>query len=98
MTNDLISSLFFNPKEELKTRLLNADMVEATINQLIAELKQQEIRNSELLKVYKQENDLTDLAITEGVNKGLQIALIHLRKLNADILWKQVNMNINEND
>mgnify|MGYP003120640563 CR=1 FL=1 len=66
MTNDLIKSLFFNPKEELK--------------------------------VYKQENDLTDLAITEGVNKGLQIALIHLRKLNADILWKQLNMNINEND
>lgn len=98
MTNDLISSLFFNPKEELKTRLLNADMVEATINQLISELKEQEIRNSELIKVYKQENDLTDLAITEGVNKGLQIALIHLRKLNADILWKQINMNINEND
>ena len=98
MKNDLIKSLFFNPKEELKTRLLNADMVEATINQLIAELKQQEIRNSELIKVYKQENDLTDLAITEGVNKGLQIALIHLRKLNADILWKQINMNINEND
>lgn len=98
MTNDLISSLFFNPKEELKTRVLNADMVEATINQLIAELKEQEMRNAELIKVYKQENDLTDLAITEGVNKGLQIALIHLRKLNADILWKQINMNINEND
>ncbi|HAI20108.1 MAG TPA: hypothetical protein DCM10_20115 [Xanthomarina gelatinilytica] len=98
MTNDLISSLFFNPKEELKTRLLNADMVEATINQLIAELNQQKIRNSELIKVYKQENDLNDLAITEGVNKGLQIALIHLRKLNTDILWKQINMNINEND
>tara|TARA_Y100000114_G_scaffold84270_1_gene77792 strand:- start:234 stop:530 length:297 start_codon:yes stop_codon:yes gene_type:complete len=98
MTNDFISSLFFNPKEELKTRLLNADMVEATINQLIAELKEQEIRNSELIKVYKQENDFNDLAITEGVNKGLQIALIHLRKLNADILWKQINMNINEND
>jgi len=73
-------------------------MVEATINQLIAELKEQEIRNSELIKVYKQENDFNDLAITEGVNKGLQIALIHLRKLNADILWKQINMNINEND
>ena len=98
MTNDFISSLFFNPKEELKTRLLNADMVEATINQLIAELKEQEIRNSELIKVYKQENDFNDLAITEGVNKGLQIALIHLRKLNTDILWKQINMNINEND
>lgn len=98
MKNDLIKSLFFNPKEELKTRLLNADMVEATINQLIAEIKQQEIRNSELIKVYKQENDFNDLAITEGVNKGLQIALIHLRKLNADILWKQINMNINEND
>lgn len=98
MKNDLIKSLFFNPKEELKTRLLNADMVEATINQLIAELKEQEIRNSELIKVYKQENDFNDLAITEGVNKGLQIALIHLRKLNADILWKQINMNINEND
>lgn len=98
MKNDLINSLFLNPKEELKTRLLNADMVEATINQLIAELKEQEIRNAELIKVYKQENDLTDLAITEGVNKGLQIALIHLRKLNSDILWKQINMNINEND
>tara|TARA_Y100000004_G_C8927226_1_gene418171 strand:+ start:116 stop:412 length:297 start_codon:yes stop_codon:yes gene_type:complete len=98
MKNDLINSLFFNPKEELKTRLLNADMVEATINQLIAELKEQEMRNAELIKVYKQENDLTDLAITEGVNKGLQIALIHLRKLNADILWKQINLNINEND
>ena len=98
MTNDLISSLFFNPKEELKTRLLNADMVEDTINQLIAELKEQEMRNKELIKVYEQENDLNDLAITEGVNKGLQIALIHLRKLNADILWKQINMNINEND
>jgi hypothetical protein len=98
MKNDLISSLFFNPKEELKTRLLNADMVEATINQLIAELKEQEMRNAELIKVYKQENEITDLAVTEGVNKGLQIALIYLRKLNADILWKQINMNINEND
>ncbi len=98
MTNDLISSLFFNPKEELKKRHLNADMVKATINQLIAELKEQEMRNKELIKVYEQENDLNDLAITEGVNKGLQIALIHLRKLNADILWKQINMNINEND
>ena len=98
MTNDLISSLFFNPKEELKTKLLNADMVEATINQLIAELKEQEMRNKELIKVYEQENDLTDLAITEGVNKGLQIAILNLRKLNADILWKQINMNINEND
>jgi len=98
MTNDLISSLFFNPKEELKTKTLNADMVEATINQLIAELKEQEMRNKELIKVYEQENDLTDLAITEGVNKGLQIAILNLRKLNADILWKQINMNINEND
>tara|TARA_R100000654_G_scaffold10184_1_gene22863 strand:- start:705 stop:1001 length:297 start_codon:yes stop_codon:yes gene_type:complete len=98
MTNDLISNLFFNPKEELKTKILNADMVEATINQLIAELKEQEMRNKELIKVYKQENDLTDLAITEGVNKGLQIAILNLRKLNADILWKQINMNINEND
>ena len=98
MTNDLISSLFFNPKEELKTRLLDADMVEATINQLIAELKEQEMRNKELIKVYEQEKDFDDLAITEGVNKGLQIALIYLRKLNADILWKQINLNINEND
>ena len=98
MTNDLISSLFFNPKEELKTRTLNADMVEATINQLIAELKEQEMRNDELIKVYKQENDLTDLAVTEGVNKGLQIAMIHLRKLKSDILFKQINLNINEND
>lgn len=98
MRNDLISNLFFNPKEELKTRTLNADMVEATINQLIAELKEQEMRNKELIKVYKQENDLADLAITEGVNKGLQIAILNLRKLNADILWKQINMNINEND
>lgn len=97
MKNDLINSLFFNPKKELKTRVLNADMVEATINQLIAELKEQEMRNAELIKVYKQENDLTDLAITEGVNKGLQIAILNLRKLNADILWKQINMN-NEND
>ena len=56
------------------------------------------MRNDELIKVYKQENDLTDLAITEGVNKGLQIAMIHLRKLNADILFKQINLNINEND
>ena len=98
MKKDLINSLFFNPKEELKTRLLNADMVEATINQLIAELKEQEIRNAELIKVYQQESDFDDLALTEGVNKGLQIAIIHLRKLNADILWKQLNFNINEND
>lgn len=98
MKKDLINSLFFNPKEELKTRLLNADMVQATINQLIAELKEQEMRNAELIKVYEQEKDFTDIAITEGVNKGLQIALIHLRKLNADILWKQINLNINEND
>jgi hypothetical protein len=98
MTNDLITSLFFNPKEELKTRVLNADMVKATINQLIAELNEQRMRNKELIKVYKQENDLNDLAITEGVNKGLEIALIHLSKLNADILWKQINLNINEND
>ena len=98
MKKDLINSLFFNPKEELKTRLLNADMVQATINQLIAELKEQEMRNAELIKVYEQEKDFTDIAITEGVNKGLQIALIHLRKLNADILWKQINLNINETD
>ena len=98
MTNDLISNLFFNPKEELKTKILNADMVEATINQLIAELKEQEMRNKELIKVYEQEKDFDDLAITEGVNKGLQIAILNLRKLNADILWKQINMNINEND
>ena len=98
MKKDLINSLFFNPKEELKTRLLNADMVEATINQLIAELKEQEIRNAELIKVYQQERDFDDLALTEGVNKGLQIAIIHLRKLNADILWKQLNFNINENE
>lgn len=95
MKNDLISSLFFNPKEELKTKTLNADIVEATINQLIAELKEQEMRNAELIKVYKQEGDLTDLAITEGVNKGLQIALIHLRKLKADIIFKQLNVNLN---
>ena len=94
MTNDLISSLFFNPKEELKTKTLNADIVEATINQLIAELKEQEMRNAELIKVYKQEGDLTDLAITEGVNKGIQISLIHLRKLNADIIFKQLNINL----
>ena len=94
MTNDLISSLFFNPKEELKTKTLNADIVEATINQLIAELKEQEMRNAELIKVYKQEGDLTDLAITEGVNKGLQISLIYLRKLNADIIFKQLNVNL----
>ena len=98
MKKDLINSLFFNPKEELKTRLLNADMVEATINQLIAELKEQEIRNAELIKVYQQERDFDDLDLTAGVNKGLQIAIIHLRKLNADILWKQLNFNINEND
>ena len=98
MKKDLINSLFFNPKEELKTRVLNADMVEATINQLIAELKEQEVRNAELIKVYEQEKDFADLAITEGVNKGLQIALIRLRKLNAAILWKQLNMNINENE
>ena len=94
MKNDLISSLFFNPKEELKTKTLNADIVEATINQLIAELKEQEMRNAELIKVYKQEGDLADLAITEGVNKGLQIALINLRKLNADIIFKQLNINL----
>jgi len=98
MANDLISSLFFNHKEELKKRLLNADMVEATINQLMAELTEQQMRNDELIKVYKQENDINDLAITEGVNKGLQIAIIHLRRLYADILWKQINLNINEND
>ena len=98
MTNDLINSLFFNPKEELKARHLNADMVEATINQLIAELKEQEMRNAELIKVYEQEKDFIDLALTQGVNKGLEISLIHLRKLNADILWKQLNMNNNEND
>lgn len=94
MKNDLISSLFFNPKEELKTKTLNADIVEATINQLIAELKEQEMRNAELIKVYKQEGDLTDLAITEGVNKGLQISLIYLRRLNADIIFKQLNVNL----
>lgn len=98
MTNDLISSLFFNHKEELKKRLFNADMVEATINQLMAELTEQQMRNDELIKVYKQENEINDLAITEGVNKGLQIAIIHLRRLYADILWKQINLNINEND
>ena len=96
MSNDLINSLFFNPKEELKTRFLNADMVEVTINQLIAELKEQEMRNEELIKVYKQEKEWNDLAITEGVNKGLQISILNLRKLYADILWKQINLNINE--
>tara|TARA_Y100001973_G_C5174934_1_gene321293 strand:- start:952 stop:1248 length:297 start_codon:yes stop_codon:yes gene_type:complete len=98
MTKDLINSLFFNPKEELKTRFLNADMVEATINQLIAELKEQKTRNAELIDLYNKEKNFDELAITEGVNKGLQIALIHLRKLNSDILWKQLNMKNNEND
>ena len=98
MTKDLINSLFFNPKEELKKRFLNADMVEATINQLIAELKEQKTRNAELIDLYNKEKNFDELAITEGVNKGLQIALIHLRKLNSDILWKQLNMNNNEND
>ena len=96
MSNDLINSLFFNPKEELKTRFLNADMVEVTINQLIAELKEQEMRNDELIKVYKQEKEWNDLAFTEGVNKGLEISILNLRKLYADILWKQINLNINE--
>ena len=54
MTKDLINSLFFNPKEELKTRFLNADMVEATINQLIAELKEQKNRNAELIDLYNK--------------------------------------------
>ena len=53
MTNDLISSLFFNPKEELKTRVLNADIVEATINQLIAELKEQEMEDDAPLVVVR---------------------------------------------
>ena len=96
MSNDLINSLFFNPKEELKTRFLNADMVEVTINQLIAELKEQKMRNEELIKVYKQEKEWNDLALTEGVNKGLEISILNLRKLYADILWKQINLNINE--
>tara|TARA_R100000781_G_C4045224_1_gene115442 strand:- start:200 stop:496 length:297 start_codon:yes stop_codon:yes gene_type:complete len=96
MSNDLINSLFFNPKEELKTRFLNADMVEVTINQLIAELKEQKMRNEELIKVYKQEKEWNDLAFTEGVNKGLEISILNLRKLYADILWKQINLNINE--
>jgi len=54
------------------------------------------MRNEELIKVYKQEKEWNDLAFTEGVNKGLEISILNLRKLYADILWKQINLNINE--
>jgi len=96
MTKDLINNLFFNPKEELKTKHLNADLVEATINQLIAELKEQEMRNEKLIVDYKKNDAIVDEALTEGVNNGLRIALLHLRKLYADIIWKQLTLKNNE--
>ena len=97
MNKRTLESFFLNEEVSPKTNL-NADMVEATINQLIAELKEQEIRNEELILAHKSASNSLEQIKVECVNKGLRIALTHLRKLNADIVWKQLSLNLKTQD
>tara|TARA_R100000963_G_C4562878_1_gene51008 strand:+ start:94 stop:375 length:282 start_codon:yes stop_codon:yes gene_type:complete len=78
-------------KKELS---LNDDMVEATINQLVAELNQQVTINKEMISAHRDNKDDVSEAFAEGVNKGLSIALIHLRKLHSDLIWKQLSLKL----
>lgn len=77
-----------------KELCLNDEMVKATINQLVAELNQQIITNNDSISAYRKANDTQSEAIAEGVNKGLSIALIHLRKLHPDLIWKQLSLKL----
>ena len=96
------SLLFFQKKEQdTKTASLKAEMVEATINQIVAELKAQQEKNAESIKHYnsvKAETNRIDLAFAEGTNTGLRISLMHLRRLYSDLLWKQLSLNLIEDE
>jgi hypothetical protein len=97
----LVDSLFFNPKEnpfKEKKATLNLDMVEATINQITAEINEQRISNKDVIKTFKRKKQEKDLAYAEGFNNGLKATLLMLRRLKSDILWKQLTLNNNENE
>ena len=96
MTNKLLDSFFLNLGKEIKSKELNADLVEATINQYKAEIKEQIIALEELSKVHKQENQLISQAFAEGQKQSLEKSILLLRKLYTDIMWKQLNINMNE--
>ena len=101
MTKELINSLFFNPKENPfkdKKSTLNLDMVEATINQVIAEINEQKKHNKQVISTYSDTHKRQELAYAQGYNSGLKTALIMLRRLKSDILWKQLTLNNNENE
>ena len=101
MKKELIDSLFFNPKEnpfiEKKTTL-NLDMVEATINQITAEINEQRLANKESMKELEKNNKLKDLRFAQGFDNGLKASLLMLRRLKSDILWKQLTLNNKENE
>jgi capsule polysaccharide export protein KpsE/RkpR len=95
MTKALINSLFFNPTEnpfKMEKATLNADMVEATINQLIAEI------NENLMRLQGKLKQFPDSNLIHGEIKGLKTALNSLRRLNSSITWKQVELNARKND
>ena len=96
----LIDGLFFNPKSELtqETAYLKADMVEATINQIKSELDEQIKFNKEIITLHKQAKDEKAEALTEGVNKGITIALMQLRRLYPDLLWKQLSLKTSDHE
>ena len=96
MTKKLLDSFFLNLGKEIKSKELNAELVEATINQYKAELKEQIIALEELSKVHRQENQLISQAFAEGQKQSLEKSILLLRKLYTDILWKQLNLNLNE--
>ena len=96
MTKKLLDNFFLNLGKEIKSKELNAELVEATINQYKAEIKEQIIALEELSKVHKQENQLISQAFAEGQKQSLEKSILLLRKLHTDILWKQLNINMNE--
>tara|TARA_R110001583_G_scaffold74273_1_gene205800 strand:- start:711 stop:935 length:225 start_codon:yes stop_codon:yes gene_type:complete len=65
----------------------NSEMVEATINQLIAEIRQNLIDLQEKLKHFPDSDSI------KGEIKGLRYSLNRLRMLNSSIQWKQVQIN-----
>ena len=77
-----------------KELCLNDEMVQATINQLVAELNQQITTNNDSISAYRKARDTNSEAIAEGVNKGLSIALMHLRRLHSDLIWKQLSLKL----
>ena len=95
MTKALLDSLFFNPTEnpfKMKKSTFNADMVEATINQLIAELRENLIDLQGQLKRFPDSN------LIKAEMKGLNTAINRLRMLHSSIMWKQVELNSRDND